>query len=248
MGNPSKPTLLIDGDILAYQMACQAETPTEWDEDFWTLHADAKIAKQHLDDAIHQLVDRLDASHADVCLSCPTGHYFRHDIYPDYKNPRKKNRKPLILKTLKEHLIEEWGATHEDNLEADDLLGLLQEPDGSTIIVSIDKDMLTIPGLVYNPSDPNAELKDINLEEADYNHLYQTLVGDSTDNYGGCPGVGPVGADKALAKGATWDTVMKQFQKKSISEEDALVQARLARILRKGEYDFDKKEVKLWTP
>ena len=32
-------TLLIDGDIVAYQAAAATEVPVKWDEDLWTLHA-----------------------------------------------------------------------------------------------------------------------------------------------------------------------------------------------------------------
>jgi DNA polymerase-1 len=38
------------------------------------------------------------------------------------------------------------------------------------------------------------------------------------------------------------------FKKAKLTEADALLQARLARILRNTEWDFDKSEVKLWPP
>ena len=37
------------------------------------------------------------------------------------------------------------------------------------------------------------------------------------------------------------------FEKHGLSEEVAIENARLARILRNGEYNFDTKEVKLWA-
>ena len=88
----------------------------------------------------------------------------------------------------------------------------------------------------------------ITEEEANYNFFYQTLVGDSTDNYSGCPTVGPKTADKLLSSGWGWDTVVATFEGKGLSEEVALENARLARILRNNEYDTDTGEVKLWHP
>tara|TARA_R100000700_G_C3130555_1_gene115965 strand:- start:592 stop:885 length:294 start_codon:yes stop_codon:yes gene_type:complete len=82
---------------------------------------------------------------------------------------------------------------------------------------------------------------------ANYMHLYQTLVGDATDNYKGCPGVGPKKATEILEE-PTWDSVVKAFEKAGLTEEDALVQARVARILRADDYNFHKEEVILWQP
>ena len=77
--------------------------------------------------------------------------------------------------------------------------------------------------------------------------MYQTLVGDSTDNYKGCPAVGAKTADKLLQEnGATWQTVVDAFADKGLGEEIAIENARLARILRDGEYNFKTKKVKLW--
>ena len=36
-------TLLIDGDIVAYQIAFRTEEAIRWDNDIWTLHSDEKI-------------------------------------------------------------------------------------------------------------------------------------------------------------------------------------------------------------
>ena len=112
------------------------------------------------------------------------------------------------------------------------------------VIWSSDKDLLTIPA--YHLID--GKVVEVNKEEADYNFLYQTLVGDSVDNYKGCPSVGAKTADKLLLdKGATWNTVVEAYASKGLGEEVAIENARLARILRDGEYNFKTKEVKLWT-
>ena len=64
----------------------------------------------------------------------------------------------------------------------------------------------------------------------------------------GCPKIGGVTANKLLDVDCSWDTVVNTFAKQGLGEAVAIEQARLARILRNGEYDTDTGEVKLWTP
>ena len=49
-------------------------------------------------------------------------------------------------------------------------------------------------------------------------------------------------------KGYTWQAVVETFVEKELTEEDALVNARLARILQTSDYDHKNKEPILWTP
>jgi DNA polymerase-1 len=145
-------------------------------------------------------------------------------------------------------------------LEADDVMGILStHPDllpGEKVIVSVDKDMKTIPGLLFNP-DKDREPRRIEQHVADYWHLYQALMGDPTDGFPGCPGIGPKRAQKILMDGddhrhfpvaEMWARVVATFAKRGLNEHYALTQARVARICRHTDYDFEKKEVKLWNP
>lgn len=45
-----------------------------------------------------------------------------------------------------------------------------------------------------------------------------------------------------------WLCIVSAYEKVGLTEKDALQQAQCARILRHGEYDFEKGKVKLWTP
>ena len=45
-----------------------------------------------------------------------------------------------------------------------------------------------------------------------------------------------------------WTCIVSAYEKVGLTEADALIQARCARILRHGEYDFKKQKVILWTP
>jgi DNA polymerase-1 len=42
--------------------------------------------------------------------------------------------------------------------------------------------------------------------------------------------------------------VVDAYLKAGLTEEDALMNARMARILRAEDWDFENNEVKLWTP
>ncbi len=74
-------------------------------------------------------------------------------------------------------------------------------------------------------------------------------MGDAADGYKGIPGVGQKKAEKILEKdGYTWNTVALAYEMAGLSQEEALLNARLARILRPGEWDYTNNEPKLWSP
>mgnify|MGYP003114164935 FL=1 len=116
------------------------------------------------------------------------------------------------------------------------------------ILVSTDKDLLQIPGLHYNPNKPDEGITEVTEEDGEYNHLFQTLTGDLVDGYSGCPGVGPKTALRILGSNPCWDKVLGAYKKAGLTEEDALVQARVARILRQSDFNYNKEEVILWEP
>ena len=123
---------------------------------------------------------------------------------------------------------------------------------GKKIIISEDKDMKTIPGYLYNPNNPNLGVVKVSLDEANKFWMYQTLIGDTTDNYKGCKGIGDKKAT-AILEGLTtveemWEAVVETYLSKGMKERDALMNARVARICRTEDYDFKTKEVKLWKP
>jgi DNA polymerase-1 len=136
-------------------------------------------------------------------------------------------------------------------------MGILSTKPGKSpkIIVSDDKDMKTIPGLLYR----QGELIEVTEADADYWHMYQTLIGDSADGYAGLPGCGPKTAEKILnfkdgeqyctwTGHTAWRVVVEAFEAKGLTADDTLLQARLARILRNSDFDPITKKVKLWTP
>ena len=116
------------------------------------------------------------------------------------------------------------------------------------VIVSPDKDMRGVPCTLLAGDD----LELITRKKADRHWMCQVLSGDKTDNVEGLTGVGPVTANKLLGDAETveemWAQVHAAYVKKKKTYADAIMTARLTRILRDGEYDHVTGNVKLWEP
>lgn len=234
-------TLIIDGDSWAYRIALKANTPFGYSK---------SLAEQECKTVFKPLQAELNAPRIVLCMSDPTARYFRHDILPSYKSNRSQGQKPEGVDEVKEMLTKFHEANLILTLEADDvvgILGTLGHPD--CILVSEDKDLLTIPGKHYNPR-KGGDVFEVSPDEANYNHMMQTLTGDTCDGFKGCPLIGPVKAKKILDEGHAdlWEAVVSAYELKGLTEADALVQARVARILRSTDWNADKQEVILWTP
>ena len=96
------------------------------------------------------------------------------------------------------------------------------------------------------------DLELITKRQANRNWMAQALTGDTTDNYKGLAGVGAVTANKILGDAKElpdmWEIVVKEYEKKQGGYKEALLTARLARILRSGDYNTKTGKVKLWKP
>lgn len=247
-----KRHLLIDGDVLVYRFAHGEQQATAWDVDgveLYTYHAWFEPARERLASFVHDLLEELSASSYTVALSDLTDN-FRNDVMPSYKTGRRGVVRPLLFGPLRDYLNAEHQAVVWRRLEGDDVLGILgtKPTKRDVVTVSIDKDLLTVPGQHFNIDKPDQGVVTIQPAEAERNFLTQVLCGDATDGYPGCPGIGPVKAARLLDKAATWETVVGAYQKAKLGEAVALINARCARILRHGDYNLETGEVTLWTP
>lgn len=254
---------LIDADILIYQSAAVSEQAVDWDDGLWTLHAFEHEAIAAFESSLRSLLEKVEAK--DYLLAFSDKDNWRKSVLPTYKSNRSGVRKPLLLKFLKEYCYENHKFIQIPTMEGDDILGVYatmqddHKPD--YVICSIDKDLKTIPGKHFNFG--RNEFFEISVHQADHWHMMQTLTGDTTDGYSGCPGCGPVGAAKILQKALDegtpwanpkqlreiyWKHVVAAYEKAGLSEEEALVQAQVARILRAEDFDDITKKVILWTP
>lgn len=262
---------LIDGDTLVYESTTATEKAIKWDNELWTLHGFLPEAQAHFDEQVKDIKEATDADEVVIALSALDPQRWREKIMPTYKQHRRDKRKPLLYTGIREHCHATYKTLERPMLEGDDVLGILAtHPDlamlkGATsrVVVSIDKDLKTIPGEHYNYQ---KELSFTICEaEADYYHFMQALTGDTTDGYPGCPKIGPVSAAKILDpllviesppedislrfdRVTAWEKIVAAYQKAGLSEEVALLNARVARICRADDYNLAKREVILWNP
>ena len=247
--------LLIDADIFVYKATRLSEREINWEGDSWTLHSDMAEVKTIIDDQIWKVIEKTKVGSVlpKVTLCFSDRKNYRKVVNPDYKSNRKGGRKPMCFSIAIDYCKSEYNCVSYDWLEADDVLGIMStEPSKeSTIIVSEDKDLLTIPGLHWDFKEE--KIFKWSKDQADYQFFYQVLVGDTVDNYKGCQGIGPVSAEKILRENIgsvsdMWEVVLEAFLKSGQGEKEAIINARMARILRAGEFDTDTNIITLWTP
>lgn len=251
-------TALIDADVLAVQAAIVNQKATRWGDEeegegaLWTFHAFEEDGERTFSDMVSTISSKVGADKVILAFSDKVN--WRKEVLPTYKANRSNTVQPLLRPHLTAWAQTKYECFVRPTLEGDDVLGILSTLSpvtrdvkyGEVVVCSIDKDFKTVPGFHYNFG--KDELFEVTEQEADYWHLYQTLTGDAVDNYSGCPGVGPVAARKILDKSPTWDAVVAAYDKAGLGEEEALVQARVARICRASDYDFKTKQVRLWNP
>lgn len=244
--------LIIDGDLLVYRFSHSNQRNVDWDDGVTTSHADGDAAKVELDSFVQGLMEATGADCCTIGLS-DTESSFRKDLCPEYKARRGEVRRPMLYTYLRATLLQEYGAIIYPSLEGDDVCGIVAtDPWGDVepVIASIDKDLLTVPGLHYNWTHDEPEVFEVTKAEAALNFYTQVLTGDHTDGYRGIPGVGPKRAEKLL-KGASlatvWrDVIVPAYEKAGLDEATALMYARCAWILHHD--DYEKGEIRLWTP
>jgi DNA polymerase-1 len=109
------------------------------------------------------------------------------------------------------------------------------EEDKNNVIVSIDKDLKTFPGKVYDSL--HDTMRYITPLQAEANFKRQLLIGDKTDGYDGIPGIGQAKADKLLLSGITIDDIAQMYIDKGLGIEQFEMVYNCAKILGKNDYD-----------
>jgi 5'-3' exonuclease len=178
--------LTLSADIVAFSCAIYNEN----------LGLDQKAGWENCVSDMDSMLKRIaeTTGSTDMVLYLSGDHNFRYDINPNYKANRKDAVEPVYRQDAKSWLIINYGAILCDGIEADDALGIAQTED--TIICSIDKDLLQIPGRHYNwRKDEWTFVEPLDGLRTFYR---QILTGDRTDNIFGLPRFGPVTAAKHI--------------------------------------------------
>jgi hypothetical protein len=175
---------IIDADIVIHRVGYTTENDEEW------------IARHRADEMLDGILVDTSATNFELWISDDRDKNFRFQVSPTYKAQRTAPR-PKHYDFIKGHVIKEWDARIAHDMEADDAMGISQDKSGGeTVICSIDKDLLQIPGQHYNFV--KKEWESVTAWEGLKWFYKQLLIGDVSDNVKGCSGIGPVKAAKAL--------------------------------------------------
>ena len=235
-------SLLIDADFIVYKCCASCEDEIDWGDDVIVVTSKFSEAYNMVLRELYSIAECL-GTFDDSILFFSDSKNFRKKISPDYKGHRNR-KKPCGYKRVINKLKEDFPVIKWPDLEADDALGIYATQYPGHIICSPDKDMRQIPGELFDLTNP---VQTITKEEGDRWHYIQTMAGDSTDGYSGVPTIGVKRANALLDdEGCTWETVVKAFKSKGLSEEVALNNARLAKILQYE--DYPNETIRLWIP
>jgi len=238
--------LLIDCDVLIHRATKAVEREEIFGDDHHVLFSSFEEAKDKFHRDLTTLLEDVKSFGATFDgyeLYVSGANNWRKVVWKDYKGNRK-DRKPLAFARLKEYVLE-LGANMSDRLEADDLLAM-DACAGRGVIVSVDKDFLSVPAPFLhldNDMVPKALVHN-SPEEARWHHLKQTLAGDAVDGYKGCPRFGDKTAAKWLDERleipgkvyaheveSLWLDITQEFEGKDLDEIDAMTNATMAHLL-----------------
>lgn len=194
---------------------------------------------------------------------------WRAELFPEYKGNRENAKNPLSIMILAmNYFAEQYGFTnlYSPGFEADDIIGTavnLYEKDHKCVIISGDRDFLQ---LVSTNTEVQITKQGVNTFEAyDYKRVeeeygvkinqmvdYKALVGDSSDNYKGVIGVGPVAAKGLLNQFKDIDDIylnIDDISKKGVKnkmingEEDARLFQKIAAISKDAPANYNLENI-----
>ena len=209
MSYPLRP--IIDADSFIWAACCSAKGPMT--EEDVVSHIEAYGEAPRFPDGepvenvlntlklkMESLVDMFDHGlSASVYLTGKDNFRYNIAVTRPYKGNRKQE-KPRYFAEAREYLCKWWKAQIVDGQEADDACGIEQcSSDDKTAIVSLDKDLLGIPGYSLRPRrDGSYDFSYISEDDANKFFYTQLLTGDTTDNIPGLAKIGNVKAEKLL--------------------------------------------------
>jgi DNA polymerase-1 len=222
---------LIDQDLVCFRCAASAEND------------DLGIAIYRANDLFDQILEKTKASSYRAFLTGTNN--FRKQIYPEYKANRTAP-KPKHLDDLRACAVNELNAeVADEGLEADDMLGIYQTDD--TIICSLDKDLLQIPGqhFSWEINGKGWTRPDTFVEQTELEGLRlfyeQCIKGDRSDNIKGIQGMGDKKAKVLLANAKSEQEMVRIVLDAYGNEEEFLMNASCLWILRNDRQKYKER-------
>ena len=231
----SEHILLVDGMYLAFSS-------------FYS-HANMRTLKGEHTGALYGFISRLESLIRELNPSAVVntfdskGKTFRHEMYPDYKGKRAEPPEDLLrqLPYIKEYLsIRGIQSLEVPGIEADDIIAWIAKnqaaPGKEIIIFTADKDLFQLVNEHIFIFHPKLKEKLDNQGIKDYFGVYPrqivdylSLVGDSSDNIPGVPGIGEKTALKLIDKFGRLDDMInrldemeEKFRKKIEANRESL--------------------------
>ena len=223
---------------------------------------------------LEQLLKNENPTHIAIAFDMK-GPTFRHDMFPEYKAHRDEMpediRKsiPYIREIIKGYHI---PILEKEGYEADDVIGTLAktaEREGFQVyMVTPDKDYAQLVSkniFMYKPKRLGNEMEILGVEQVCENFQIRNplqvidvlgLMGDTSDNIPGCPGIGPKTAMKLVSEFGSVEGVyqnidkLKGKQKESLEqfEEQVRMSRKLAEIILDVPVEFNQEDLQLSTP
>ncbi len=231
-------TALIDGDIIVYRAAAWAHGN----------QGDLCDVVERVEAEAAEWQAGAFANKAIITLSCSRENNFRRDHYPLYKAHRT-GEPPAMLEEAKRAIKRLARTVTIPRLEADDIMGILATGTKvvNPVMVTIDKDLRGVPGWHFNPDKEDFPVL-VTEEQANHQFAIQWLTGDATDGFGGIKGVGPAKAAKILdGEDDWWTLALSAYLDKGYTYDEAMAQARCARILRAEDFDAEARVAIPWS-
>lgn len=240
--NSDNDLLIIDGDIVLFQVGRVTEDKTDFGDQQMESF-DIEVAKENIRAAVKTIMEKTGFDKENTIFAISSPNNFRKEYFPTYKGNRKKVQKPLGMEAMVKFLEEnhlEFNLLRIDTLEADDCMGIISSQRDNVYIYSQDKDMKTVSKHLW--CFKTNKFKSYTFEER-IRYLYsQVLTGDAVDGYKGLEGIGKVKANKALKDAKDelqcLEIVHKMYfnKHKELAKDKLLEQIGQARILEVQDY------------
>ena len=266
---------IIDGDIPIYTECASAAS--RGSTSFGDYYENVEELVERVIEVCDDWADQAGCDSVILAYTHPDRVNFRKDVLPGQYKAGRPSEKPPGYYAVLEEVAAHYKSHTIRGVEGDDVCGILHTSEdlGPTVNISTDKDFRTLPGLLFNPM-KMVEPELISVNDAIRYWMYQTLMGDSTDGYKGAPRIGQVKAARILDDRdggsapeqreyyrqwspsfylaglwqAVYNTYVEAYPLASCgwAHQEALRQARCARILQRCDYDSATGQIRLWHP